>query len=281
VGVGGEIVHTADGITWQAQESGTDQALLAVSFPDSQTGFALGTGPTGGIAFRTTDGGQTWNPLASIPSNVQCCRDVYFLTPQTGWMVGNELIYRSDDGGATWNAQANPSVDCCFKSFFLDDRYGWAVGASGSVVATNDGQTWFDRSVASSSFIIAVHFADTETGTIVGSGGVVYRTTDGGVNWQADLDPSEIDFSTVTTVFMFTPGNALAMGSEIPVATGGSEALLIVRTAAQAGRSAEWQGFLEYDAESETWSPLAHGRDTTQFMFAEPLHYEQLRKLRQ
>lgn len=39
--------------------------------------------------------------------------------------------------------------------------------------------------------------------------------------------------------------------------------------------------FLVYDAGSETWSLLARGQDATQFMFAEPLSDEQLRKLRQ
>ncbi len=38
--------------------------------------------------------------------------------------------------------------------------------------------------------------------------------------------------------------------------------------------------FLAYEAESETWSFLAHGQDVTQFMFAEPLSDEQLSKLR-
>ncbi len=39
--------------------------------------------------------------------------------------------------------------------------------------------------------------------------------------------------------------------------------------------------FVVYDAETETWSLLARGQDTTQLMFAEPLSGEQLEKLKQ
>lgn len=39
--------------------------------------------------------------------------------------------------------------------------------------------------------------------------------------------------------------------------------------------------FLVYDADTERWSLLARGQDATQFMFAEPLSDEQLKKLRQ
>lgn len=38
--------------------------------------------------------------------------------------------------------------------------------------------------------------------------------------------------------------------------------------------------FLEYDAETESWSLLARGQDATQFLFAEPLSAEQLQKLK-
>jgi hypothetical protein len=39
--------------------------------------------------------------------------------------------------------------------------------------------------------------------------------------------------------------------------------------------------FLVYDADTETWSLLARGQDTTQFMFAEPLSDEQLERLKE
>ncbi|MGD8698699.1 MAG: hypothetical protein PVJ43_05375 [Gemmatimonadales bacterium] len=39
--------------------------------------------------------------------------------------------------------------------------------------------------------------------------------------------------------------------------------------------------FLVYDAETEAWSLLSRGQDVTQFMFAQPLSDEQLKKLRQ
>jgi len=35
------------------------------------------------------------------------------------------------------------------------------------------------------------------------------------------------------------------------------------------------------EAEAETWSLLGRGQDATQFMFAEPLSDEQLKKLKQ
>src|SRR4029078_12023031 len=59
VGIGGTILCTNDGgVTWIAQDSGTNAYLSVISFTDLNTGTVVGSN---GTILRTTDGGATWS----------------------------------------------------------------------------------------------------------------------------------------------------------------------------------------------------------------------------
>ena len=104
----GTIVRTYDGgQTWTEQRG--CYFLAAASFPDANTGTAVGTDcrPSGQVILRTEDGGQTWIPQSSgTTSNLW---GVSFVDANIGTAVGEwGRILRTEDGGNSWVVQAGP-----------------------------------------------------------------------------------------------------------------------------------------------------------------------------
>jgi hypothetical protein len=94
-------------------------AIRSVHFLSAQTGYAIAGGSTlledealapqaGGTLLVTSDGGQSWRPLASPASPQSVC----FASPTTGWLGADGSLYRSTDGGRSWQrAAAVPKQD--------------------------------------------------------------------------------------------------------------------------------------------------------------------------
>jgi photosystem II stability/assembly factor-like uncharacterized protein len=131
-----------------------DAALHDVQFVGQRRGWAVGDR---GVIWRTDDGGQSWQRLAS---GVDCpLRSVCFLTDRVGWIVG---------GGITPHAGISHGV----------------------VLATTDGgDTWTHLGAADLPLLHTVRFFDLDEGMAVCEGTTrfpsgVLHTTDGGKTWQ-------------------------------------------------------------------------------------------------
>lgn len=84
------------------------------------------------------------------------CRDLYFTSSSTGWIIGGQGLYRTKDGGQSWallnhsfaGLLRNSASPRLFSGIFLDDLHGWiAPGyvAGNQVLRTRDGaKTWED-----------------------------------------------------------------------------------------------------------------------------------------
>ena len=73
------------------------------------------------------------NPELPIPQYT--LTSVFFTDSNTGYIAGNEAIFKTIDGGETWNE----SFDGGFNSiFFADSITGYAVKA-GTIIKTIDG----------------------------------------------------------------------------------------------------------------------------------------------
>lgn len=126
-----------------------------------------------------------------VPTGVNSIlRDVFFLTPSKGWVVGDQNVIRTtDDGGANWTAQVSPvSNSITLKAvFFTSATKGWAVGTSETLLTTNNGgATWTGTSTPSGMDHHDLFFSSPDTGYIVGGGGLtglIKRTTNGGQTW--------------------------------------------------------------------------------------------------
>ncbi len=171
-----QILHTSDGgITWK-NVTPHPSGLLAQSGYTSLHPLSNGAGVrtedfiTGLVAwelvlpnqfFKTTDGGQTWQPETAPGESM---RQFTFLDEHTGWVItedgGRVVVFRTTDGGVTWTkmqqggAAAFPSADAFWGVRFLNETTGWAayinnsVGQTASIYVTHDsGATWQHQSL--------------------------------------------------------------------------------------------------------------------------------------
>lgn len=161
---------------------------------DATTLLAVADGPgdTGPI-FRSTDGGESWTPVAT---------EVIFglrgldARPSTGIALAagaGGVMYRSADRGATWTRVLDPQTSFGFQLLdvrFFSDTVAVAVASEGQMLRSTDaGLTW--RPVGfSARFTTAInagaldlHFGGPNVGLMVGQSGML-RTTDGGRSWS-------------------------------------------------------------------------------------------------
>ncbi|MBI1804881.1 MAG: hypothetical protein HY033_11700 [Ignavibacteriae bacterium] len=129
---GSSIYKTTDGgNTWVRQFVDGVQyfQIEGLSVVTDKTVYAVGQN---WMIFKTSDGGNKWTASA-LPGPGHdvggwSLNDVWFLDSRSGWIVGNDGLYRSSDGGDTWQKENTP-VDRPINSvFFLDQHDGWAAG---------------------------------------------------------------------------------------------------------------------------------------------------------
>lgn len=144
-----------------------------------------------GLISKTTDGGRTWQTLAS--KTVEPLFSVDFANESVGWVVGRAgAILHTADGGATWVTQPSGTKNHLFKVRALGPKEAWAVGDWGVILHTVDGgQTWQNRSLSEDVILNSMSWVDPQHGWIVGEVGAVYRTEDGGEHWVRQESGSE------------------------------------------------------------------------------------------
>lgn len=110
------LVTSSDGGRSWHRLRAPEQLLRSVHFVDPDRGYAV-TGhysvkgrygsvpPKAGSLARTSDGGETWEPVPTAPCDVQ---SVCFTAPEHGWLVIGSRVYRSTDGGQRWQAVLSP-----------------------------------------------------------------------------------------------------------------------------------------------------------------------------
>jgi photosystem II stability/assembly factor-like uncharacterized protein len=122
VGQRGHVLLSDDaGKTWQQADVPVSADLVAVCFPNAETGWAVGHD---GVVLKSTDAGRTWTRQLD------------------GRGLGEVLVaYYTRSGDAKWLAEAqrfaaqgaeNPFLDVWFD----DDKSGFVVGAFGLVLRT-------------------------------------------------------------------------------------------------------------------------------------------------
>lgn len=130
-----------------------DASLRGVQFVDQTLGWAVGDH---GAAWRTTDGGQTWEPRPIGEDVALNC--VCFISADVGWAAGGTTVpftgtasgsvFQTEDAGATWkrvNAGPLPRIHAIR---FFNRLKGVAAGGasaacpSGVLVTDDGGMTW-------------------------------------------------------------------------------------------------------------------------------------------
>lgn len=89
------------------------------------------------IAF-SEDQGDTWD----IADRPEYNRSMHFIDRLTGWVGGNDKIYKTINGGLNWVPTTLPGISFIDDIDFIDENRGWAVG--NKVYGTEDGgETWY------------------------------------------------------------------------------------------------------------------------------------------
>jgi photosystem II stability/assembly factor-like uncharacterized protein len=219
VGLRGHIVISDDhGQHWKQAPSPVSSDLLAVSFPSSKQGWAVGHG---GVVLHTADGGSTWvrqldgRQAAGIArrhyedqlgvgmkvdlvlkheknlavDGTQPFLDVWFENDTTGFIVGTfNRIYRTQDGGKSWT----PWMDRVENP---DELHFYAIrgGAHGTWMVGEQGMAW--RLDTAAQRFVAMHtpYKGTLFGLVIegptslmvfGMRGSLMRTADAGKTWE-------------------------------------------------------------------------------------------------
>ncbi len=163
-----------------------------VFFIDNSSGWITGFS---GTVLRTADGGLTWNTSTLPGASSSANRDICFVSASTGFVSGDDGIWKTLDGGATWTSitPTNPSPSGSSSMWFTDADngvygFGGCAGTTVTFCSTSDGgATWAsvtydhttpDVAVGGICYMAGAYYA-------VGGNGKGWKSTDGGVSWTA------------------------------------------------------------------------------------------------
>ena len=142
------MVRTTDaGQHWRAVPPDFEQqAIQELAFTGPENGWAIGTG---GMVFRTKDGGATWDAVQlARPDTMLMGLD---FVGEHGCMAGSWQVWCTLDGGENWTksdvrlpsgAKENSGYDIT-QLRMEDAQQGWFTTREGHIYHTQDGgQTW-------------------------------------------------------------------------------------------------------------------------------------------
>lgn len=153
-----------------------------IYFINSETGWAISQTAELGLAFLTTDAGESWE--FKYWDGLTMFRTIFMVDENVGY-IGGMGVYRTTDGGNNWaRTPATPSGSIRDIYFFNHD-VGLTVGADYIWRTTNGGVTWVMVYPGQpNTELFSVSFIDELNGFVSGARGMVLRTTDGGLTWN-------------------------------------------------------------------------------------------------
>lgn len=281
VGKYGSIFYTADGgETWEAQESGTEEHLLKVFFINEKSGWVTGiqglilhtedggktwitqynikalptkiqfvseqegwltcTSQAAGAVYHTRNGGKTWEKQ-NIGTN-RAVSGVFFVNPQTGWIMAGEDVYRTSDGGGRWKKSKLPvgKTSRLKPPLFPGDR-------ARIVQEEGLGSEWFYGGIT---------FADEKQGWAA-----VYHwlfhTDDGGETWALQFDTGNKDHALGPIAFREALHGCVAGWSVMCTEDGGKTWL---ERLGAAPNDDEGLGGVSLIGQSDGWTVGRHGQ---------------------
>jgi photosystem II stability/assembly factor-like uncharacterized protein len=169
---GAARVQTAERLAGE----GADKPFLAVQFVDARHGLIVGAY---GLAFRTDDGGTTWqsimgsidNPMGAHLSAITQQGQHWFLAGEQGYLA------RSDDAGHSFTPLESPYTGSFFTVQIRDDGVLLVAGLKGNAFVSSDlGQSFLPAPVTMPvSFSDAIRINDGQL-LLVNQSGALFRT---------------------------------------------------------------------------------------------------------
>lgn len=191
-GNNGVILKTTDGgNNWFQQSSGVTKILNGIDAIDDNLIWCVGQWNT---ILKTTNGGNSWSAIRDGTTGTTTFLKVFFLNPNTGWMLKANYILRTTNGGATFDS-TNTVFTFLWDIYFKDALTGVLCADGARIMKTTDGgivwnlipvplymggQPNFYRL----SFVNNAYGWTIGEGSNFGLGKLVYRTTNFGTSWD-------------------------------------------------------------------------------------------------
>ena len=132
---------------------------------------------------------------------------VRFVTPETGWIVGENFVYKTTDAGNTWIQKDNGGASEALYALNKDTVI-FSVGNSGGLLRTTDGgQNWITVDTSKLHYT-DIKFINSRLGFATGYSsstndlGIVKRTTNAGESWSTissvNLNNYQSDFEGIS-----------------------------------------------------------------------------------
>jgi photosystem II stability/assembly factor-like uncharacterized protein len=199
------IRSTNMGGSWSAIDVPVATDLQAVSFVNSQLGYACGTNTQ---VVKTTDAGLTWSAVTRPHATNYTLNTIEFVDANTGWVAVNFAavtggnIFKTTDGGTTWTQQTIGTTDQIVKLDMVDANVGYlCLNPSNRPIykTTNGGTNWTAVTQPFTGQIRGIRALDANNVYIGTSAGTnrVGKSTDGGATWTQILLPITVDVNSV------------------------------------------------------------------------------------
>ncbi|HLP54904.1 MAG TPA: YCF48-related protein [Fluviicola sp.] len=186
---------------WYQIPTGVTNKLNTIDFPSSTVGYI---GGNDSLLLKTTDGGQTWNPVAfsgiTFYPNGEHFVKLQFITENIGFAAIGPYSgsYKTIDGGLTWTALPL-SGNLCFNQgmYFFDENNGMIGGSGcfqGELIDVLVNGIWYATVISDPSplnslnMITDIDFRGS-LGLASSQGGRFLRTTNGGQTWDSIASP--------------------------------------------------------------------------------------------
>lgn len=181
VGDYGTILKTTNsGNNWFYQTEGILKYFNCIDFIDENTGW-LNTIFFDNTIYKSTDGGNSWDSIASFAENY---KTVYFVNSNLGFAIGSTgKIRRTSDGGNTWSLIPTNTTQFQTGISFINDNTGWVCGSNGNILKTTNAGINFSTVSQLNDAFVNIFFINANTGWVTGSKDSIYKSTNGGINW--------------------------------------------------------------------------------------------------
>ena len=132
---------TNGGLTWFDQPHPISGFSFDIYFPSTAIGYGVGEN----IVFKTTDGGNNWAVIDTLPDLIFIV-NIHFINNTVGYAVSsvnNSKLYKTTNGGLDWFEVFNSNYPIYrVHSSPTDSNYVTVVGESILYESTNAGNTW-------------------------------------------------------------------------------------------------------------------------------------------
>jgi photosystem II stability/assembly factor-like uncharacterized protein len=177
-GFNGDLQKTTDGgDTWVSSANGIDNPLVFSLAIDPNNTGVLYAGTAGTGAFKSVDGGATWNPL-----NVDTTVWSLYVDPTNSNVIyagsNGDGVYKSTNAGASFVRTGSPAVGVVLALAKSGKRLYAGTATQGVSVSTDDGATWTNTGISDGLGLVLS----------VGSDGSIYA----GTNFDGVFERTEL-----------------------------------------------------------------------------------------